>query len=141
MAPLGLSQTQPLNLSFIIFFLSSFTKNPQKDNITWSFESSNTSFGIRAQDCQVTKIAAKHIPHTLSQKNKMSSSRSQERVDELEAQVKYLQTQLAQLLEEKRRGNRSPSHSRTQEDSDESEREERSYVDNSNYEENTSRRP
>jgi len=70
----------------------------------------------------------------------MPSSRSQERVNELEAQVKYLQTELAQLLEEKRRGNRSPSHSRTQEDSDESEREERSNVVNSNYEEDTPRR-
>ena len=60
----------------------------------------------------------------------MSSSRSQERVDELEAQVKYLQTQLGQLMEEKRRWNRSPSHSRTHVDSDESEREEKSYLYN-----------
>jgi len=57
----------------------------------------------------------------------MSSSRPEERVDELEAQVKYLQTQLGQLMEVKRRWNRSPSHSGTHVDSDKSEKEERSY--------------
>jgi len=70
----------------------------------------------------------------------MSSRRSQERVDELEAQVKYLQTQLGQLMEEKRRWNQSPSHSRTHVDSDESEREEKSYHANSSYEEDFPRR-
>ena len=73
----------------------------------------------------------------------MSSSRSQEhlneQVGELEAQVKYLTTQLSQLLEEKRRWNRSPSYTHTRIDSDESEREEKSYHANSS-EEDTPRR-
>ena len=70
----------------------------------------------------------------------MSSRRSQEQADELEAQVKYLQTQLAQLMEEKRRWNQRPSHLRTHVDSDESEREEKSYHANSSYEEDVPRR-
>jgi len=61
-------------------------------------------------------------------------------VDELEAQVKYLQTQLGQLMEEKRRWNQSLSHSRTRVDSDEYEREEKSYHANSSYEEDFPRR-
>ena len=86
------------------------------------------------------------IPATLKQPSfnpkhgKMSSSRIPERVDELEAQVKFLQTQIAQLMEEKKRWTRSPSHSRTHVYSDESEREERSYIVNSSDEETPRRR-
>jgi len=59
---------------------------------------------------------------------------------EIEAQVKYLQTQLGQLLEEKRKWNRSPNSSHTRVDSDESEREENNIQGNSS-EEDTIRRP
>ena len=43
-------------------------------------------------------------------------------------------------MDEKRRWNQSPSHSRTHVDSDESEREEKSYHANSSYEEDFPRR-
>ena len=70
----------------------------------------------------------------------MSSSRTPERVDELEAQVKFLQTQIAQLMEGKKGWTRSLSHSRTHVYSDESEKEERSYIVNSSDEETPRRR-
>ena len=70
----------------------------------------------------------------------MSSSHTPERVDELEAQVKFLQTQIAQLIEEKKRWTRSPSHSRTNVYLDESEREEMSYIVNSSDEDTPRRR-
>ena len=44
----------------------------------------------------------------MSANSSKSSKGAQERVEELEAQVKYLQSQLAQLMEEKRRWTRTP---------------------------------
>jgi len=69
----------------------------------------------------------------------MSSSLTPEQVAEqalrekaeMEAQVKYLQTQLGQLLEEKQRWNRTPKNYHTRVDSDVSEREENSVQGNS----------
>ena len=59
---------------------------------------------------------------------------------EMEAQVKYPQTQLDHLLEEKRRRNRTPNSYHTRVDSDESDREENSVQGNSS-ERGSIRRP
>jgi len=58
---------------------------------------------------------------------------------EMDSQVKYLQTQLGQLLEEKRRWNRSSNSPHNHVDFDESEREENS-IHGSSSEEGTIRR-
>ena len=45
----------------------------------------------------------------MSARSSKSSKGAQDRVEELEAQVKYLQTQLGQLMEDKRRWTQSPT--------------------------------
>ena len=76
----------------------------------------------------------------MSARSSQSSKGAQDRVEELEAQVKYLQTQLGQFMEEKRRWTRSPTPPHAPENKEESEEEANNYQENSSDEEAPRRR-
>ena len=76
----------------------------------------------------------------MSAKSSSASKSAQERVEELESQVKYLQTQLGQFMEEKRRWTRSPTPPHAPENEEESEEEANNYRVHSSDEEAPRRR-